>query len=71
MTFAIICSCTNGICPMNCNRHCGKYWNTKTVHQAFTIKHVHISNHENHEVEIREDGQIILNHEQGLSGGEM
>lgn len=64
MTFTILCSCTHGICFSNCNVHCGPYWNAKTINQALTIKHAHLSNFENHQVEIRQDG-IIVNQEKG------
>lgn len=60
MTFAIICSCTHGVCFSNCNCHCSNVWNAKTINQALTIKHAHMSTFENHEVEIRENG-VALN----------
>jgi len=63
MSFAIICSCVDGVCHSNCGYHCAQYWRAKTIHQAFTIKHAHQTTFENHDVEVREDGQIILNPE--------
>ena len=61
MTFTILCLCTKGICPANCNIHCESILHTKTVNQAFTLKHVHTSSNENHEVEVRDNG-VVVNH---------
>ena len=62
MTYMIVCSCTPDICSPDCHYHCKGYWQAKTVHQAFVIKHVHQSSFD-HDVEVRENGQVILNPE--------
>jgi len=56
MTYTVICSCTDGLCPVNCNVHCGGIFNAKKINQALTLKHVHTAAHENHDVEVRNNG---------------
>lgn len=56
MSFTVLCSCIDGICPVNCNIHCSCRFNAKKLNQALTLMHVHTAQNENHSVEIYEDG---------------
>lgn len=59
MSFLIICQ-HDPHEGLDCPFHCDSRWEAKTLHQALTIKHAHISSHENHSVDVLDEEGIRI-----------